>query len=284
MSFFGDLHPSFAGNVVKAVASAKRGYPVVDRALRARPPSPVDANALARSLNEGLRPVVTSVERLTPTAVEVTVRAPLAAAAYRPGQFFRVQNYEANALTENGTTLAMEAVALTGAHVDREAGLISVIALDMGGSTSLVSWLRPGERMVLMGPTGMPSHIRTGRDGAAGRRRRRQRRADDHEPGAERSRLPGALLRRIQAAGGPVLRGRDGGHHRPDRLVLRRGAGVRAVPPPGQGLRRQHRHGHESLCRGGSRQRDRAVGRGPHRGDRQRPDDGRRRPRPGIRS
>jgi NADPH-dependent glutamate synthase beta subunit-like oxidoreductase/NAD(P)H-flavin reductase len=162
MSFFGDLHPSFAGNVVKAVASAKRGYPVVDRALRARPPSPVDANALARSLNDGLRPVVTSVERLTPTAVEVTARAPLAAAAYRPGQFFRVQNYEANALTENGTTLAMEAVALTGAHVDREAGLISVIALDMGGSTSLVSWLRPGERMVLMGPTGMPSHMQPG--------------------------------------------------------------------------------------------------------------------------
>jgi NAD(P)H-flavin reductase len=162
MSFFGDLHPSFAGNVVKAVASAKRGYPVIDRALRARPPSSVDAHALARSLNEGLRPVVTSVERLTPTAVEVTVRAPFAAAAYRPGQFFRVQNYEANALTENGTTLAMEAVALTGAHVDRDAGLVSVIALDMGGSTSLVSWLRPGERMVLMGPTGMPSHIQPG--------------------------------------------------------------------------------------------------------------------------
>ncbi len=162
MSFFGDLHPSFAGNVVKAVASAKRGYPVIDAALRKRPPSPVDASSLARSLNHGLRPMVTSVERLTPTAVEVTVRAPLAAAAYRPGQFFRVQNYEANALAENGTTLAMEAVALTGARVDREAGLVSVIALDMGGSTSLMAWLRPGERVVFMGPTGAPSHIEPG--------------------------------------------------------------------------------------------------------------------------
>src|SRR6185312_7104819 len=27
MSFFGDLHPSFAGNVVKAMSSAKQGYP-----------------------------------------------------------------------------------------------------------------------------------------------------------------------------------------------------------------------------------------------------------------
>ncbi len=31
VSFFGDLHPSFAGNVVTAMASAKQGYPIVDR-------------------------------------------------------------------------------------------------------------------------------------------------------------------------------------------------------------------------------------------------------------
>ncbi len=38
VSFFGDLHPSFAGNVVKAMAGAKQGYPVVSRALaRLRP-------------------------------------------------------------------------------------------------------------------------------------------------------------------------------------------------------------------------------------------------------
>ena len=33
MSFFGDLHPSFHGNVVKAMASAKQGYPIVSRLL-----------------------------------------------------------------------------------------------------------------------------------------------------------------------------------------------------------------------------------------------------------
>ena len=32
-SFFGDLHPSFHGNVVKAMASAKQGYPIVSRML-----------------------------------------------------------------------------------------------------------------------------------------------------------------------------------------------------------------------------------------------------------
>jgi hypothetical protein len=33
VSFFGDLHPSFAGNVVKAMGGAKQGYPVVTRTL-----------------------------------------------------------------------------------------------------------------------------------------------------------------------------------------------------------------------------------------------------------
>ena len=33
MSFFGDLHPSWAGNVVKAMASATIGYPIVSRVL-----------------------------------------------------------------------------------------------------------------------------------------------------------------------------------------------------------------------------------------------------------
>src|SRR5581483_9563935 len=39
VSFFGDLHPSFAGNVVKAMGGAKQGYPVVSRMLARRPPS-----------------------------------------------------------------------------------------------------------------------------------------------------------------------------------------------------------------------------------------------------
>ena len=33
VSFFGDLHPSFAGNVVRAMAGARKGFPVVSRVL-----------------------------------------------------------------------------------------------------------------------------------------------------------------------------------------------------------------------------------------------------------
>ena len=154
ISFFGDLHPSFAGNVVSAMASTKKGFPVVQRALERNSPSAVKAGALVGDLNAGLRATVKEVIRLTPNIIEVVVHAPIAARAFKPGQFFRLQNYESHALRANGTTLTMEGIALTGAWVDHDKGLVSVIVLEMGGSSNLCIHLKPGEPVVLMGPTG----------------------------------------------------------------------------------------------------------------------------------
>jgi len=160
MSFFGDLHPSYFGNVVKAIGSAKQGYPTISRLLESVDPARTeDAAAFIRTLNRRLRPTVERVERLTPTIVEVVLRAPQAAAKFQPGQFYRLQNFESHALTAKGTILAMEGVALTGAWVDKAAGLISVIVLEMGGSSSLCRYLKAGEPVVLMGPTGTPTDI-----------------------------------------------------------------------------------------------------------------------------
>jgi len=163
MSFFGDLHPSYFGNVVKAMGSAKQGYPVVSRVLgERRAAAAEDDGAFLARLNRDLRAVVHEVRRLTPTIVEVVLRAPVAARRFQPGQFYRLQNYERLALRVPGTTLAMEGLALTGAWVDRAKGLISVIALEMGGSADLLAYLQPGEPVVLMGPTGTPTEIPSG--------------------------------------------------------------------------------------------------------------------------
>jgi len=161
-SFFGDLHPGYAGNVVSAMASAKQGHAVVTRRLMRRPASPVAGPALLRTLNDGLRARVHAVNRLTATIVEVVVRAPFAARAFRPGQFFRLQNFETLARKAGGTTLAMEGLALTGAWTDPEAGLVGMVVLEMGGSSDLVALLEPGEPVVLMGPTGSPTEIPAG--------------------------------------------------------------------------------------------------------------------------
>ncbi len=56
----------------------------------------------------------------------------------------------------------MEGIALTGAWVDRERGLVSTIVLEMGGSSDLCVELEPGEPVVLMGPTGSPTEIESG--------------------------------------------------------------------------------------------------------------------------
>ncbi|MFM7346645.1 MAG: FAD-dependent oxidoreductase, partial [Tagaea sp.] len=85
-SFFGDLHPSFFGNVVKAMGSAKQGYPVVSRALAARPATDVAPEELFARLDRELRARVHAVRRLTPDIVEVVVEAPRAARGFRPGQ------------------------------------------------------------------------------------------------------------------------------------------------------------------------------------------------------
>jgi len=159
VSFFGDLHPSYAGNVVSAMASAKQGHPLVTAAMRRLPaPSVTPADLFAR-LDADLRPTVHAVTRLTPTIVELVVRAPAAARTFRPGQFFRLQNYERPDGHAVAGRLAMEGLALTGAWVDAEAGLVGMVVLEMGGSSDLVASLRPGEPVVLMGPTGAPTHV-----------------------------------------------------------------------------------------------------------------------------
>ncbi|MDO9470242.1 MAG: FAD-dependent oxidoreductase [Nitrosomonas sp.] len=164
ISFFGDLHPSYSGNVVKAMSSAKQGYPVVSRVLeRVKPKSGQPAEHFFAQLNSQLRATIYKVERLTPNIIEVVVHAPMAAEHFQPGQFYRFQNYATLATVTRDTRLAMEGLALTGASVDIERGLVSLIVLEMGGSSNLCALLKPGEPVVLMGPTGTPTEIPSGK-------------------------------------------------------------------------------------------------------------------------
>ncbi len=103
-----------------------------------------------------IRAYVQSVHGIAHGIIEVVVEAPLAARNFRPGQFFKLQNFAHN---NTGRKLLMEPLALTGAWVDADKGLVSLIALEMGGSSDLCAHLQPCEPVVLMGPTGMPTEI-----------------------------------------------------------------------------------------------------------------------------
>jgi NADPH-dependent glutamate synthase beta subunit-like oxidoreductase/NAD(P)H-flavin reductase len=175
VTYYGDNHPRYNGNVVKAMASAKHGYRHVvqlfeDELSRldpaAQPRRDARWNAMIARFDDQLLARVERVLRLTPTIVEVIVRAPAAARHFHPGQFYRLQNFERLSphvtIHERRSALVMEGIALTGAWVDRERGLLSLITLEMGVSSRLCAYLKPGEPVVVMGPTGTPTEIPQG--------------------------------------------------------------------------------------------------------------------------
>jgi hypothetical protein len=145
VSFYGDNHPYYAGSVVKAMASAKHGfkhvaalYPELAQQLEAdQPARDAKRRAFFDTIEELLVARVVEVNRLTETIVEVVVKAPLAARKFKPGQFYRLQNFESYAPMVESTRLAMEGLALTGAWIDEDKGLLGTIVLEMGGSSRL---------------------------------------------------------------------------------------------------------------------------------------------------
>lgn len=158
ITFYGDNHPEFAGNVVKAMASAKLGAREIAKLFETTN-GRHGFQAITARLDEELIATVQRAERLTPTIVEVIVHARAQARKFRPGQFYRLQNYETSAASIGDTRLSMEGIALTGAWTDVERGLLSLIVLEMGASSRLCAALQAGERVVVMGPTGSPTEI-----------------------------------------------------------------------------------------------------------------------------
>ncbi|WPY00389.1 Putative bifunctional glutamate synthase subunit beta/2-polyprenylphenol hydroxylase domain protein [Candidatus Trichorickettsia mobilis] len=153
-SYFGDCNPEFAGSVVKALASSKYGYASVTSGLQQASPSfGGDYQKFTSYLDNILLSKVSQVNILTKNIVELIIHAPTAAQNFRPGQFFRLQNYTAK------VAQAFEPLALTGAYVDLAQGLISLIILAVGHSSGLCKFIKAGDKVSLMGPTGLATEI-----------------------------------------------------------------------------------------------------------------------------
>ncbi|MCL7421656.1 MAG: FAD-dependent oxidoreductase [Methylobacter sp.] len=172
ISFAGDNHPVYAGNVVKAMASARDGYPYIVKLFEKQltgldpaqqPQRDAALRTLFANLDEALVARIVAINRLTPNIIEVVVKAPMQAKRFQPGQFYRVQNFEAHAPVVEDTVLAAEGIALTGAEVDKEKGMISLIALEMGASTRLCFGWDIGDPLIVMGVTGTPTEIPQGK-------------------------------------------------------------------------------------------------------------------------
>jgi NADPH-dependent glutamate synthase beta subunit-like oxidoreductase/NAD(P)H-flavin reductase len=162
VSFIGDTHPVFHGSVVKAIASSMRTYPKIMATLMRNDTvsgETLEHSAFRERMTHLLQARVVNVQRHSPSVVEVLIRAPMAARNFRPGQFFRLQNFETLSPLFEGTRLQTEALALTGAHVDAETGLVSLMVLETGASSRLCATLQADQAVILMGPTGKATEL-----------------------------------------------------------------------------------------------------------------------------
>ncbi|ABV72958.1 putative bifunctional glutamate synthase subunit beta/2-polyprenylphenol hydroxylase [Rickettsia canadensis str. McKiel] len=153
-SYFGDCNPEYSGSVVKALASSKEGYENINKRLINNNPSFKDSyRDFITQLDYLLISRIHKINILDDKTFELVIHSPLAAKNFKFGQFFRLQNY-----SEDIAKL-IEPLALSPTDIDIEKGLISFIVFEVGKSTSLCKTLSENEKVVLMGPTGIPLEI-----------------------------------------------------------------------------------------------------------------------------
>jgi len=161
VTFLGDAHPVFNGSVVKAIASAARSYPEVLKALGDRPETGVDVDGFQARIHRSLDVRVAHIDASHPAVIELRVRAPLAARNFQPGQFFRLQTLETASDKVADTRLQVPLQTISGAGVDGDA--VRLFQLRWGSNARLIERLKPGDPLVLMGPTGEPTPVRDNR-------------------------------------------------------------------------------------------------------------------------
>ncbi|MCB0723943.1 MAG: FAD-dependent oxidoreductase [Ignavibacteriae bacterium] len=174
VSFFGDSHPHYYGTVVTAMASASHGAPHIKALFKNEleeldnSPEAVKQRAeihdyFSTMLDSNLRVTVKSVKKLNDKYTELVINAPLMSDKFRPGQFFKLQNYECTAGKLNGSLLTSGNLALFGCGADPANGTITLIVDDHGVSSHIASSLKEGDRVFLSGPGGSPLDIPKGK-------------------------------------------------------------------------------------------------------------------------
>lgn len=160
VSLIGDTHPVFHGNVVKAIASGMRTYPKILALFKDRLPQTGDEityQQFAEKMDYLFRAKITENTRKTSNVFELTIQAPLAAQHFKPGQFYRLQNFESLAVTQHHTLFQMEPLALVAAEKQKDS--LTFIVIENNIAAKIASTLKPGDPISLMGPTGVRAKI-----------------------------------------------------------------------------------------------------------------------------
>lgn len=161
ISLIGDTHPVFHGNVVKAIASGLRTYPKIVAVLRDKISigKEEEYREFAKRMAYLFEARVASITRKAKHVLELTIQAPLAAKHFKPGQFYRLQNFETYAHQFDHTSCQMEPLALVTADCNPAKGTLTFIITEETATSKLCALLKPGEPVSLMGPTGVRAKV-----------------------------------------------------------------------------------------------------------------------------
>lgn len=149
---------------MKAIASGLHTYPKIVAILKRHLKPHADNHEyreFAARMEHLFRAHVINVVRKTHNIVELTICAPLAAKHFKPGQFYRLQNFETLAPRIGHTLLQMEPLALVTAECNRQDGSLTFLVHENNATASLCALLKPGELVSLMGPTGVRAKLPT---------------------------------------------------------------------------------------------------------------------------
>ena len=283
VTYYGDNHPRYAGNVVKAMASAKDGLPAHPEAVRegaggARSAAQPQRDAAWERLCQRLDTEFNGRRRRrrAPDADDrrshrqgAGGRTAFPSGAVLPPPELRVGHAGAWPRGGEASRLLMEGIALTGAWVDKERGPALAHRARARRIQPPVRVLEEGRAGGGDGPDRNADRDSRAPERPAPRWRPRQCRPLLDRQGDARRRQPRHLFRRLQERRGPLqARGNRGGD-RSGRLEHRHRGRHPAGAPAGLALPRQHRAGDARVPPWRARKSARpAADRGPHHRDR----------------
>ena len=162
VSFIGDTHPTFHGSVVKAMASAMRAMPLIDAQLkqhRSTRTQPKDSSGFLEMCQTFFAAVIKEKKALNAHKVLLSIHAPHVVKRFLPGHFVRVQTFETQVASIKDVRLHSEGVALPILSVDVKSQTLQVVLSLCSVSERLLALVQPGQRVSVMGPTGVRAKI-----------------------------------------------------------------------------------------------------------------------------
>ncbi|MCD8499964.1 MAG: hypothetical protein LRY43_02535, partial [Gammaproteobacteria bacterium] len=149
VSFVGDTHPIFHGNVVKAIASAKYTYPkIMAHLLNHNGQNEQDYPSFKENIRHQFTSTVVDIRYPQQGIIAIDIHSPQAIKHYRPGNFYRIQAFESD------KKISHEAPWLFASDVDRVNNRLTFTLATKDARQSFLDHLVIGNHVALMGQRG----------------------------------------------------------------------------------------------------------------------------------